>query len=562
MFQSNSRYYVKSTITATQGVWTTFLLSTDFELWANLETWTDTVSIVLKNWVQIERFEITATLWTATIVKRWITQGNPLATDVWLQKQWADWTIAYVTALAYDIIDKQWDTMEWPLTFQPLSTAERTALTPSNGSIVYDTDLWVLYQFIWGAWASFASWTTPFASATVAWKVEIATQWEVDAWTDTWGSWAIVSVIPSTFNTWITNKIASQSDALIGSSNTKLMTPLRGAEQIWQFSDTLVASELISYFWNGSDWDVTISTTVTLARDMQYNSLTITSAWILKPAGYKIWVKWALTIDAGGKIQRNGNSDGTAGANWQSGTYWAGGTGATALASGTIGAIDGWANGWNWWYNAGWVAGVSASARSPSYVNTTGASGWLWGQYSGWSGGGWGVCTRWALYNTFSTWQDVIRNFFHPASNIGTSMQLIPSSQYFWTWGGWGWGGWGSGDTSWGGGGGGGSGGNGGIILIFANTFDNQGTVEALWGNWKNWWDAYSWATYAWGGGGGAGWSWWVFILFYHTLTNLWTVTLTWGTGWTGGLKSWVSATNWSNGWDWTTWTSITVEIP
>lgn len=254
MFQSNSRYYVKSTITATQGVWTTFLLSTDFELWANLETWTDTVSIVLKNWVQIERFEITATLWTATIVKRWITQGNPLATDVWLQKQWADWTIAYVTALAYDIIDKQWDTMEWPLTFQPLSTAERTALTPSNGSIVYDTDLWVLYQFIWGAWASFASWTTPFASATVAWKVEIATQWEVDAWTDTWGSWAIVSVIPSTFNTWITNKLASQAEAEAGASNTKLMTPLRVAQYCPTASTTVAGKVEMATDWEATTW--------------------------------------------------------------------------------------------------------------------------------------------------------------------------------------------------------------------------------------------------------------------------------------------------------------------
>lgn len=254
MFQSNSRYYVKSTITATQGVWTTFLLSTDFELWANLETWTDTVSIVLKNWVQIERFEITATLWTATIVKRWITQGNPLATDVWLQKQWADWTIAYVTALAYDIIDKQWDTMEWPLTFQPLSTAERTALTPSNGSIVYDTDLWVLYQFIWGAWASFASWTTPFASATVAWKVEIATQWEVDAWTDTWGSWAIVSVIPSTFNTGITNKLASQAEAEAGASNTKLMTPLRVAQYCPTASTTVAGKVEMATDWEATTW--------------------------------------------------------------------------------------------------------------------------------------------------------------------------------------------------------------------------------------------------------------------------------------------------------------------
>jgi len=75
MFQSNCKYYIKSTISSTQAAGTTFLLSTDFEQAANLETGTDTVSLVLKNGTQIERFEVTATSGIATIVKRGLTQA-------------------------------------------------------------------------------------------------------------------------------------------------------------------------------------------------------------------------------------------------------------------------------------------------------------------------------------------------------------------------------------------------------------------------------------------------------------------------------------------------------
>ena len=61
MMVSNSKFYIKSTITSTQADGTTFLLSTDFELGANLETAGASVSMVLKSGTQIERFEISAT---------------------------------------------------------------------------------------------------------------------------------------------------------------------------------------------------------------------------------------------------------------------------------------------------------------------------------------------------------------------------------------------------------------------------------------------------------------------------------------------------------------------
>lgn len=111
MFLSNVKFYVKSTISSTQGVWSTFKISEDFETGTHIETGANNVSIVLKTQTQIERLTITATGWTATIVLRWLTQADTKIASVWLQKQWNDWTIGYVTAFASDLldIDKVWD---------------------------------------------------------------------------------------------------------------------------------------------------------------------------------------------------------------------------------------------------------------------------------------------------------------------------------------------------------------------------------------------------------------------------------------------------------------------
>jgi len=189
MFVSNSKFYIKSTISSTQAAWTTFLLSPDFELWQNLETWTDTVSMVLKSGTQIERFEITATGGTATIVKRWITQAWTDSVSVWLQKQWTDGTIAYVTALAFDIFDKQGDTMTWPLEFSwttnpwvtvnNVTTAQRNALVASDGTIVYDTSLQEFYSYKNGAW-------TPLGTGSGGGAI-----WSKDSTEDATLTWAI-----------------------------------------------------------------------------------------------------------------------------------------------------------------------------------------------------------------------------------------------------------------------------------------------------------------------------------------------------------------------------------
>lgn len=208
MFKSNSKYYIKSTITSTQIDGTTFLLSPDFELWANLETAWASVSLVLKNATQIERMEVTATGWTATIVKRGLTQDFTEAESVGLQKQWTDGTIAVVTAFAFDLVDKQGDTMTGSLKFSwatnegivvnSLTTTQRDALvSPDNGAIIYNTTTGEFQVRQWGSWVVLSSWSTqPNASTTVAGKVEIATQGEFDAWTAIGGTGAVLVASP------------------------------------------------------------------------------------------------------------------------------------------------------------------------------------------------------------------------------------------------------------------------------------------------------------------------------------------------------------------------------
>ena len=78
-------------------------------------------------------------------------------------------------------------------------------------------------------------------------------------------------------------------------------------------SSTLSTSFLSAYYGFGFDGDVTISGTVTLTRNMQYNNLIITATGRLKPAGFRVCVKGALTIDVGGSIDDDGPANPTQG---------------------------------------------------------------------------------------------------------------------------------------------------------------------------------------------------------------------------------------------------------
>jgi len=70
------------------------------------------------------------------------------------------------------------------------TTRDAAITSPSNGMICYVTADGVLYQYIGGAWATFATGTVANASSTVAGKVEMATTAELLAGSDTGGTGA------------------------------------------------------------------------------------------------------------------------------------------------------------------------------------------------------------------------------------------------------------------------------------------------------------------------------------------------------------------------------------
>lgn len=79
-----------------------------------------------------------------------------------------------------------------------LTTAQRTALSASNGDVVYDTDANEAYIYQGGAWSAVSSGSTqPDSSETVAGKTEQGTQAEVLAGTDSGGTGAPVYAVPS-----------------------------------------------------------------------------------------------------------------------------------------------------------------------------------------------------------------------------------------------------------------------------------------------------------------------------------------------------------------------------
>ena len=229
MFLSNVKFLVKSTISSTQGTWTTFNISEDFETGTHIES-TSPLSIVLKNQTQIERMTITSTWWVATIIKRGLTQADTKVEDSNLKRIWNDWTIGYVTALASDLldIDKEWGVVEinndisfkWDLKFEwevefsdsveinntlriPTfnNTGARDAVftSPENWNSCFVIWIWQMIYSSW-VWQPLLEWLpTPNASTTVSWKVEIATNAEMDNGTNIWGTGAFLTPTPSQF---------------------------------------------------------------------------------------------------------------------------------------------------------------------------------------------------------------------------------------------------------------------------------------------------------------------------------------------------------------------------
>lgn len=118
MFLSNTTFFLKTRIPVTFGVGDTFTISEDRERELPINTDGKEISIIFRNLKEIERFVVTINNGVCTIVKRGITQegGDTLAE---LKREWIGGVMGYITALDFDMIDKDGaeQTISAPLNF-------------------------------------------------------------------------------------------------------------------------------------------------------------------------------------------------------------------------------------------------------------------------------------------------------------------------------------------------------------------------------------------------------------------------------------------------------------
>jgi len=153
----------------------------------------------IKEWVSFTWVSGTSITW----LTRWLSQTADPAT-AWTWSDFIAWATVKIVAMHDQLQDKQYPVA----TVYADTTARDAALwwdwaATEAYTDVYTTAEWLHrnYNLSTAQWESVDTWTTtPNASATVAGKVEIATDAEVTASTDTWWTWATLSVKPSQLN--------------------------------------------------------------------------------------------------------------------------------------------------------------------------------------------------------------------------------------------------------------------------------------------------------------------------------------------------------------------------
>lgn len=553
--KSNYKFLLKGTLT-TAG--TTVAISNDLEL--DQEVTFTNASVVLRNrtWSVIERTKATATGGVLTFLKRWLEQGDTEVEDSDLKKERRDGTVGYVTMLAPQLLDR----LEYTEFYNGITGWDYADAAARDAALWWDwvalhPYVWVFVQDEWvhynyntstGQWEAVETWTvTPNASPTVAGKVELATDAEVTAWTNTGSSWPLV-VQPS--------QLLHEIDVSSFDEVTPVTTDEIRVNRAWVKKKITTWALLEAPIrWDASDWSVTISTNTTLTRDMYYNVLTVNSWVTLNTGSFRIF---ANSVINNGTIERNGNNwgnaTGTAGTPW---TWWA------WLSVWSIG----WsASGWNWaswshWWqpsNHPWLPWVAIT--SITWTNWWAWWNWAsstWGQTSVWWA--WWVNTAQDYFfglNTVqratATWEILFSTLYHASRVTGSTPYTIVLNWWaWWAWGGsfdwnigyrvwWWW--WGSG--WW-------------IVYIQARTITNNGTIRANWWAWGQW--GYVSPTFWWSGRwawwGGWWWGGWLLFLIYSDLVQG-TLQANWWTAWV-----WWNGTNWNPWVAWVAWKIVRIKV-
>lgn len=237
--QSNLEFKLTSIITVNDWVGDTFTISKDLEREQVINA--SLCSIVFKTADRriVERMQVTIVNWTATIVLRWLDQSDTKTEVAGLKKERRVGTSWYLTMFASDLFDKDGDGTQtinaniifggsntftnkvtisgtnWQLDtsgakkgFNPpsLTQTEIDALPTTGTGFVYNSTVGEYQQLITGTRTTVSAGSTqPNASETVAGKVEIATQSEVNAGTRVGWTGAILTVSPDTLKVALTS---------------------------------------------------------------------------------------------------------------------------------------------------------------------------------------------------------------------------------------------------------------------------------------------------------------------------------------------------------------------
>jgi hypothetical protein len=273
-------------------------------------------------------------------------------------------------------------------------------------------------------------------------------------------------------------------------------------------------SKMLILWSDGNDGDTTISTTVSLTKDMNYKTLTISSGGILKTNGYRVFAH-VINIQSGGKIEEPGNN----GANGQDEPAPKAG-GAGGVATHSAGSVQGASTG-----GAGGASG--SSAQGSNGVNGGDISACSLGVDAGDGGDGAGFNGAGGTKGTITLTTSNVNLFTIKQSLVldtdGLSVKIIGGSG---SGAGGGGAGHGSGNQNGSGGGGGSAGGN---IFLFSEKVTINGTIDIYGGAGGN----GGAGSYGGGAGGGAGGG--ILLLACRVLSGSGTVNLYGGDGGTGG---------------------------
>ena len=446
--------------------------------------------------------------------------------------------------------------------YADVATWEAAIASPVHWDRFYATSEWKERKYINGAWVDATSWATLNATATVPWKVELATSAQSKAWTDseTWPLSVLPSDIAANAQSWtfvyttvadwwtdvfawnLTPAITAYTEWAIyrlkfDSANTTT-APTVNLNTVWALTITsefwmalnqwdirinenielmydwtwlrmlrTSLADIDSFWWDWSDWAISWALTLTWSDNTviskQYtNFIPWANSVTVTPIWCIVYIRVNWTCDLTGT---------TFDFTWKWQTWWA------------------WAPPWVSWVWTDWVATTELFTTLSG-----GGEGW-WNYPTGWWWGWWASCaTSWAnwINNTAGEWEWWTRwvYFSQAYSYIAWWRLTIWAWAWWWGWAAWdaSWEWWNWWAWAW------------ALVIEARNWFVfSSTTFNVAWVVWEAQQAAQAW----WGW-----WGWWGALILKYKGSNTWspTTNIAWWAWW-----AWYA---WRNWWAWWAW--------